>query len=104
MLLPFKSAVLTITTDNGSEFANHKEIARRLNTNVYFTHPYCSWEKGAIEHTNKLIRQYIPEKKAFEDYDDNKIKMIQNKLNERPRLKLGFLSPSQVFVLNLMNK
>lgn len=61
MLAPYRkrNAILTITTDNGSEFALHKEIAKALNVDIYFAHPYCSWEKGCIENTNKLIRQYI---------------------------------------------
>ena len=104
MLLPFKNNVLTITTDNGAEFALHKEIARKLKTKIYFAHPYCSWEKGAIEHTNKLFRQYIPKKSSFELYNQKEIKRIQEKLNKRPRQKLGFLSPSEVFWRNLKNQ
>ena len=57
--------VRSITTDNGTEFAAHEIIARELNTKVYFAHPYASWEKGAIENMNGLIRQYIPKKADF---------------------------------------
>ena len=57
LLRPFERHVLSITTDNGTEFAEHKYIAKMLHTKVYFTHPYSSWEKGLIENTNKLIRQ-----------------------------------------------
>lgn len=60
MLSPFERHVLSITTDNGTEFADHKFIAKMLHTKVFFAHPYSSWEKGLIENTNKLIRQYIP--------------------------------------------
>ena len=52
--------VRTIITDNGTEFAAHEIIARGLGTTVCFAHPYCSWEKGAIENMNGLVRQYIP--------------------------------------------
>ena len=52
--------VRTITTDKGTEFAAHEIIARELGTTVYFARPYCSWEKGAIENMNGLVRQYIP--------------------------------------------
>ena len=52
--------VRTITTDNGTEFTAHEIIARELGTTVYFAHRYCSWEKGAIENMNGLVRQYIP--------------------------------------------
>lgn len=74
MLLPYKSHVLTITADNGPEFAQHKEIARRLATKVCFAHPYCSWEKGLIEDINKLYRQYVPKEAGFKDFDDERIK------------------------------
>lgn len=60
LLAPYKGLVKTITTDNGTEFCIHKAIARALDTTVYFTDPYSSWQKGAIENANGLIRQYIP--------------------------------------------
>ncbi|MDY5816066.1 IS30 family transposase, partial [Porphyromonas somerae] len=83
MLAPYRrhNAVLTITTDNGSEFALHKEIANALNVDIYFAHPYCSWEKGCIENTNKLIRQYIKKKVAFDDYSTEEVRRVQKLLN-----------------------
>lgn len=57
--------VRTIITDNGTEFAAHEIIARELGITVYFAHPYCSWEKGAIENMNGLVRQYIPKRTDF---------------------------------------
>ena len=60
LLLPYKKYIKTITTDNGPEFAAHKLITKFLGVVVYFADPYASWQKGAIEKTNKLIRQYIP--------------------------------------------
>ena len=71
MLLPYKHDVKTITTDNGPEFADHKWLEKALDTKIYFAHPYCSWEKGLIEYTNKLYRQYIPKKSDFKDFKDN---------------------------------
>jgi IS30 family transposase len=62
LLLPYKNQVHSITTDNGMEFAKHEYICRRLATTVYFSDPYSSWQKGAIENCNKLIRQYLPKK------------------------------------------
>lgn len=101
MLLPYKKTVRTITTDNGPEFAMHKLIAKRLNTKVYFAHPYCSWEKGAIEYANKLYRQYIPKKTSFEMYNKQQIKEIQEKINSRPRKKLGYRTPLEEFKVYL---
>ncbi len=60
LLLPYKPAIRSITSDNGTEFAEHKLIAKKLNADFYFAHPYSSWERGLNEYTNKLIRQYIP--------------------------------------------
>ena len=77
--------VRSITTDNGPEFAAHEIIARELNTKVYFAHPYCSWEKGAIENMNGLIRQYIPKKTDFRGISRLYVKSIIEKLNNRPR-------------------
>lgn len=68
MLLPYKDIIKTITTDNGTEFAAHEMITKRLGVPVYFTDPYSSWQKGAIENANKLIRQYIPKGASFKDY------------------------------------
>jgi IS30 family transposase len=97
MLLPYKEHVHSITADNGTEFAEHKQIAKKLNTKVYFTHPYSSWEKGLIEYTNKLIRQYIPKKSNFNNFNDQTIMEIQRKINRRPRKKLEFKTPTQIF-------
>ena len=97
MLLPYKAHILSITADNGTEFAQHEKIAKALNTKVFFTHPYCSWEKGLIEYTNKLIRQYIPKKSNFNEFNNLKIKQIQTKINARPREKLDFENPAKIF-------
>ena len=88
--------VRTITTDNGTEFAQHALIANALKTHVYFAHPYTSWEKGSIENMNGLIRQYIPKKADFNNFTDQQIMRIQNNLNNRPRKKNNFLTPLEV--------
>ena len=87
----------TITTDNGSEFAEHEWITRRLNVPVYFTDSYCSWQKGAVENENKLIRQYIPKGTDISMVTEGKIKKTQHKLNARPREKLNFYTPKECF-------
>jgi len=104
MLLPYKDAVHTITLDNGTEFADHQRLAKLLNTQIYFAHPYSSWEKGLIEYTNKLFRQYIPKKENFDKFNNQQIKQIQYKINNRPRCNLNFYSPKEIFFLNLNKK
>lgn len=101
MLLPYKEVVHTITTDNGTEFAEHQRIAKKLDAKIYFAHPYSSWEKGLVENTNKLIRQYIPKQSDFRDLSDDFIHSVQLKLNSRPREKLNFDAPKNKFFVYL---
>lgn len=97
MLLPYKTNVLSITSDNGSEFAMHKLIAKKLDCKFYFAHPYASWERGLSEYSNKIIRQYIPKKSCFDDFEPDYIKFVQYKINRRPRRNLNFEMPVKVF-------
>ena len=83
--------------DNGKEFAAHKAIAEKLDCKVYFAHPYASWERGLNEYTNKLIRQYFPKNQSLENIPNHKIIHVTNLLNNRPRKKLGFKTPNEVF-------
>lgn len=92
------TGVLTITTDNGGEFADHKTITKGLNgVVVYFADSYCSWQKCLVENTNKLIRQYIPKGTDFSTLTPKFIQKIQFKLNKRPREKLNFSTPVAEF-------
>jgi IS30 family transposase len=102
-LLPYKNYVYSITTDNGTEFAEHKTIAKKLNAIVYFTHPYSSWEKGQIEYCNKLLRQYIPKNQTINEYNMMDLKQIQMKINRRPRKNLAYEKPFELF-FNFINK
>lgn len=87
MLMPYKRHIKTITTDNGSEFCAHKMIAKGLETTVYFTDPYSSWQKGAVENANGLIRQYIPKASPIKHLKERDIEIINEKINTRPRKK-----------------
>lgn len=97
MMLPYIGKIRSITTDNGSEFAEHLRIAKRLKTKIFFAHPYSSWEKGCIEYHNRLIRQYIPKGTDFDLISDQMLKEIIIKINKRPRRKLGFSTPVNEF-------
>ena len=97
LLQPYQLRRLTITCDNGKEFANHQEIARRLQTEVYFAHPYASWERGTNENTNGLIRQYVPKTDDFSNVTADRIAFIKERLNHRPRKCLDFKTPDMVF-------
>ena len=97
LLLSLKHVVLTITSDNGKEFAMHEETAKTLETDFYFAHPYASYERGLNENTNGLIRQYFPKDRDFRTITDEEIILAMKKLNNRPRKTLGFLTPNEVF-------
>lgn len=87
----------TITADNGKEFALNERIAKELKVDVYFAHPYHSWERGANENTNGLIRQFFPKAADFESLSEDRIQIVQDNLNNRPRKRLGFYTPIEIF-------
>lgn len=91
----------SITTDNGTEFSSFRSIERGLGVPVYFARPYCSTDKPHIEHANALIRQYLPKHSSFATLTQQDLKEIERSLNNRPRKKLGFRTPHEVFFLNL---
>ena len=84
---------LSLTNDNGFEFRNHVAESATLRAPIYFTNPYSSWEKGTCENINGLIRQYVSRTTKLSELSDEKIKEIENKINSRPRKKLGFQTP-----------
>ena len=104
MLRPLKEITQTITSDNGKEFAYHKEVSKALDTDFYFAHPYSSWERGLNEHTNGLIRQYLPKKTDFTQISKEEIITIQDKLNHRPRKVLNYRTPYEVFFTEITRK
>ena len=93
-LLPFK----TITSDNGSEFAKHKEIAQETNIKWFFCDPYSSWQRGLNENTNGLIRDIYPKRTDFRFVNDHELLRLQNMLNNRPRKTLRYATPANEMV------
>lgn len=93
-----KNKVKTITLDNGLEFAGHEVIARGLKADIYFAHPYCSWERGTNENTNGLIRQYFPKGTDFNKVTNEEIIFVMNRLNNRPRATRGGRSPNELLL------
>jgi transposase, IS30 family len=92
----------TITSDNGTEFAGHKEITQTTGADFYFANPYSSWERGVNEHTNGLIRRFFPKGTDFNEIPDEKIARVEHILNTRGRAVLDFRSPNEVFLEHLM--
>lgn len=80
MLLPYKEHVHTITEDNGREFAGHGEVARELEAQVYFAHPYSSWERGANENANGLLRRYVKKGTDLGTVTEDDIQFAQSRI------------------------
>ena len=89
--------VKSITFDNGLEFADHKIIARELKCRIYFADAYSSWQRGTNENTNGLIRQYLPKGSDFREFSRKYVRFVKSRLNNRPRLRLGFKTPEEMF-------
>lgn len=95
-LLP-KQYRQTLTRDRGAENLGYAELEKVLGIKCYFAHPYHSWERGANENLNGLIRRYLPKGTDFSTVTDAQLKHIEHLINSRPRKRLGWKSPYQVF-------
>ena len=101
MLTPFTACVHTLTTDNGKEFALHAVSSNALNAEHFFAHPYRSWERGANENMNGLIREFFPRNMAFNTISTADIQRTTFLLNHRPRKCLNYKTPHEVFMAQL---
>ena len=95
--------IYTMTSDNGKEFANHKNIAEALNIDFFFAKPYHSWQRGANENLNGLVRQYFPKSMSFENISQQDISAVVERLNNRPRKRFDFKSPNEMLAHKLNN-
>jgi transposase, IS30 family len=93
--------VKTITYDNGKEFAEHARVDKALGSTGYFADPFSSWQRGSNENLNGLIRQYIPKKRALSSVTETELALIEEELNNRPRKRLGFRTPHELFTEEL---
>ena len=83
----------TLTLDNGAEFCAHELITKELGTRCFFAKPYAAWQRGLNENHNRLVRRYIPKSACLANYTQAQLDVIANRLNNRPRKKLGYLTP-----------
>ena len=100
LLQSTKKEIKTITFDNGSEFSRFKEIEQALGCKTFFCHPHAPWEKGLIENTNGLLRQYFPKGTNFKLYSEKELETATAELNNRPRKTKGWKTPNELFLLN----
>jgi IS30 family transposase len=91
----------TMTYDNGMEMANHKWLTENTGMDIYFANPYSPWERGTNENTNGLIRRYFPKKTDFNNVTEEQLKIVQDKLNKRPRKVLGYKTPEYMLELEI---
>ncbi len=84
------------TFDNGKEFADHVRIGRALGLEIYFAKPYRSWQRGTNENTNGLLRQYFPKGTDFRRVSHHEVARVEKQLNERPRKRLDYRTPTEV--------
>jgi transposase, IS30 family len=87
----------TLTRDRGSENMGYEELEQLLGFRCYFAHAYHSWERGSNENLNGLIRRFFPKKTDFRTISDEEIQWVEYLLNTRPRKRLGWKTPYQVF-------
>lgn len=95
----------TATFDNGGENRKWDELQQRTGLTCYFAHPYCSGERGTNENTNGLIRDFFPKKTEFAKITNQELQAVEDNLNNRPRKRLGWLTPLEAFAkeLNKLN-
>ena len=93
----------SMTYDNGTEMAKHELITKKTGMNIYFVHPYSSWERGTNENTNGLIRRYLPKGTDFNEIDEKYLQIIQDKLNNRPRKIIDYNTPQEMMSFELKN-
>ena len=96
-IIGLKGKIKTITLDNGTEFHDYESVEKQLGVKFYFARPYHSWERGANENTNGLIRQYLPKGMCMKSLTQAECNRIAKELNDRPRERLGFRTPAEVF-------
>lgn len=94
--------IKTLTVDNGSEFAKHDIVSKELQAEVYFANPYSPWERGLNENTNGLIRKFYPKGTDFSKVSERELLKVQDLINERPRKTLGFKTPKEIFIKEVM--
>jgi len=87
----------TLTLDNGPENLKWSEMEAVISADVYFAHPYCSGERGTNENTNGLVRRYFPKGTDFRDVSDEEIARVEYALNTRPRKRLGYRTPLEIW-------
>jgi len=86
----------SFTTDNGKEFSGHEELTQSTGMNIYFCDPHAPWQRGSNENTNGLLRQFFPKGTSLADVSDEDLNFVVNLINNRPRKRLGWKTPTEM--------
>lgn len=92
----------SMTYDNGTEMAEHKWLTKKTGMDIYFAHPYSSWERGTNENTNGLVRRSYPKKTDFNSVSEKDLARLQDRLNNRPRKVLGYYTPNEMYQYEIL--
>jgi len=98
-----KECAKTLTLDNGTEFMEHQYITRNTGVQIYFCDPYCSSQRGSNENNNGLLRRYLPRRSSIQNLSQEELDDIAWELNNRPRKRLGYLTPIEFYEKNVLN-
>jgi transposase, IS30 family len=93
----------TLTWDRGTEMANHADLTKRTGIDVYFADPFSPWQRGSNENTNGLVREYLPKSTDLNIHSAADLAAIAEELNNRPRKRLGYLTPAEALA-NILSK
>jgi IS30 family transposase len=87
----------SFTVDRGTEFYQHKLLSEKTGMKVFFCDPYCAWQRGSVENTNGLLRQYFPKGSSFSGISQQSLQLVVDRINNRPRKRFGYLTPTELF-------
>lgn len=93
----------TVTFDNGTENARHTVLRDVYGISTYFCAPFASWQKGSVENANKLLRRYLPRETLLDTITDDDLEVIQERLNNRPRKRLGYKTPNEMLITSIQS-